>query len=83
MSLLETTIANIRPVNREVQKESMEYIDGLIKPIGSLGKLEKIAAQIAGITGKVKDNDISRRCIIAMYPIRYQITAICLELTIL
>ncbi len=66
MGLLQKTLNAIKPLNKEVQKEAMEYIDGLIKPIGSLGKLETIAAQIAGITGKVKGNEMKKRGIIAM-----------------
>lgn len=66
MELLQKTLNAIKPLNKEVQKEAMEYIDGLIKPIGSLGKLETIAAQIAGITGKVKGNEMKKRGIIAM-----------------
>ena len=66
MSTLKETLAAIKPLNNDVYKEAMEYIDGLIKPIGSLGKLETIAAQIAGITGKVKGNKMAKRCIVAM-----------------
>ena len=66
MELLKKTMDAVQPLNKEVQKEAMTYIDGLIKPIGSLGKLETIAAQIAGITGKVKGNEMKKRCIIAM-----------------
>ncbi|MBQ1252033.1 MAG: nicotinate-nucleotide--dimethylbenzimidazole phosphoribosyltransferase, partial [Firmicutes bacterium] len=66
MTLLNETIAKIAPLNAEARNEAAAYIDGLIKPIGSLGKLETIAAQIAGITGKVKGNEMKKRCIIAM-----------------
>ena len=66
MTLLNETIEKIRPLNAEARNEAAAYIDGLIKPIGSLGKLETIAAQIAGITGKVKGNEMKKRCIIAM-----------------
>ena len=66
MKLLETTLAQIKPLDSAVQQEAKEYIDGLIKPIGSLGRLETLAAQIAGITGKVKGNQMKKRCIIAM-----------------
>lgn len=66
MTLLNETLEKIQPLHAEAQKEAAAYIDGLIKPIGSLGKLETIAAQIAGITGKVKGNEMKKRCIIAM-----------------
>lgn len=63
---LSQIISEIRPADKAVYEESMQYIDSLIKPIGSLGKLEKIAAQIASITGQIRGNKLSRRCIIAM-----------------
>lgn len=66
MSLLNETLAGITSIDKETQKNAMDYIDGLIKPIGSLGKLETIAAQIAGITGKAKGNAMKKRCIVAM-----------------
>lgn len=66
MTLMNETIAKIQPLNEDARKEAAAYIDSLIKPIGSLGKMEAIAAQIAGITGKVKGNEMKKRCIIAM-----------------
>lgn len=66
MTLLKETIAKIKPLDKEVQQEAAKYIDSLIKPIGALGKLEEIGAQIAGITGKVKGNEMKKRGIIVM-----------------
>ncbi len=66
MSLLKETIAKIQPLDKEVEKEANKYIDTLIKPIGALGRLEEIAAQIAGITGKIKGNEMKKRGIIVM-----------------
>lgn len=66
MELWKETLEKIKPLDKEVQKEAQEYIDGLIKPIGSLGRLETLAAQIAGITGKVKGNKMAKRAIVAM-----------------
>ncbi|MEG0875465.1 MAG: nicotinate-nucleotide--dimethylbenzimidazole phosphoribosyltransferase, partial [Clostridiales bacterium] len=65
MSLLKETISKIKPLNEEAMKEANERIDSLIKPIGALGKLEEIAAQVAGITGKQK-NEMKKRGIIVM-----------------
>jgi nicotinate-nucleotide--dimethylbenzimidazole phosphoribosyltransferase len=55
----------IRPLDAEAQKQALRRLDSLLKPIGSLGKLESIAAQIAGITGK-QANPLTRKCVIVM-----------------
>ena len=66
MELLDETLKKIRPVNRIAEQECEEYMKRLLKIPGSLGKLELIAAQIAGITGKIKGNECKKRVIIAM-----------------
>lgn len=62
----EQIILEIRPADKSVRQAARTYIDGLIKPIGSLGKLETLAVDIAGITGKVQGNRLKKRTIIAM-----------------
>lgn len=66
MKLWQETLEKIKPLDGDAEKAAQEYIDGLIKPIGSLGRLETLAAQIAGITGKVKGNAMKKRVIVAM-----------------
>ena len=56
MELFEKTIAGIRPAYEESMKEAAERLDKLVKPIGSLGKLEDLAVKISGITGKQKNS---------------------------
>ena len=56
MEIFERTVAGIRPAYEESKKEAAERLDMLVKPIGSLGKLEDIAVKISGITGKQKNN---------------------------
>lgn len=65
MKLLKETLDIIVPGNYEAEKEAMNRIDNLAKPIGSLGTLESIAAKMAGITGK-GNNRINKRSIIVM-----------------
>ena len=42
-------IQNIKEINREVQNEFQNRLDKIMKPVKSLGRLETIGAQIAGI----------------------------------
>ena len=49
MRLLEETIYQIEPLNQEVMKTAQKKLDLLSKPIGSLGKLEDLCIQLAGI----------------------------------
>lgn len=65
MKLLNETLRNIRPLDQNAVREAEKRLDNLVKPIGSLGRLESIAAQVAGITGKVK-NRISKKNIVVM-----------------
>jgi nicotinate-nucleotide--dimethylbenzimidazole phosphoribosyltransferase len=45
-------LTDIKQVNKENGKKVAEYIDTLTKPIGSLGRLEEVAIQLAEITGE-------------------------------
>lgn len=65
MKILNEALTNIKPINLKVVQATNERIDGLLKPIGSLGKLEVIAAKISGITGK-QNNKINKKNIIIM-----------------
>lgn len=58
-------INTIKPLNQTIMKQAREYNDNLIKPIGSLGRLEDLAVQIAGITEKIQ-NSFNKKAIIIM-----------------
>lgn len=52
MEKLGQTIKKITPLNYKLMEEVQLRLDNLTKPLGSLGRLEELAKQIAGITGK-------------------------------
>ena len=65
MKLLNETLKKIEGLNEEVMKMCKERVDNLVKPQGSLGKLEDIAVKLSGITGKLHPK-VDNRAIIVM-----------------
>ncbi len=49
---LQETIEQIHPLSKEAMDRAKAHWDGIAKPLHSLGKLEDVLIQIAGITGK-------------------------------
>ena len=50
-TLLGATIAAVRPRDAAAERAARERLDRMTKPPGSLGVLEDVAAQLAGIAG--------------------------------
>lgn len=48
--MLESVVKSIQPLDRQAMRQARERLDNLTKPLGSLGRLEEIAEQVAGIT---------------------------------
>ena len=46
-------ISKIRPLDQEAMKAAAQYQESLAKPPGSLGRLEDLSIQLAGITGNL------------------------------
>ncbi|MEK3725072.1 nicotinate-nucleotide--dimethylbenzimidazole phosphoribosyltransferase [Paenibacillus sp. FSL H8-0034] len=62
---LETIISAIQPINLDAVQAASDHLDQLTKPPGSLGKLEEIAKQLAGITG-ITVPKIGKKAVIVM-----------------
>ena len=62
---LKSIIEKIQPLDREAMSACEKRQAQLAKPPGSLGKLEDLSVQLAGITGQVK-NTVEKRRIIVM-----------------
>ncbi len=52
MDKIKTIVTKISNLDEDMMKSTQERLDYLTKPRGSLGRLEELAKQIAGITGK-------------------------------
>ncbi len=66
MQTLATLLAAIAPLDRDAMVNAQRYIDGLLKPPGSLGRLETLAVQLAGMPGLTDGLDTSRKAIMVM-----------------
>lgn len=62
MDRIKKVTANISGIDPAITKNAQERLDSLTKPLGSLGRLEELARQICGITGK--ENPILRNKVI-------------------
>lgn len=61
--LIEETIKKIRPLDREAQERAWKRWDSIAKPLRSLGKLEEVVAQVAGIVG-TDDVSLNRKGVV-------------------
>ncbi len=52
--LLKDTLEKITGLDKNAQKAAQSRLDSLTKPLGSLGRLEDLVRQVAGITGQVR-----------------------------
>ena len=62
---LEETLAQIKPLDKNAMDVAAKRWDSIAKPLHSLGKMEKLVIQIAGITGN-PDMKIQKRALVPM-----------------
>lgn len=53
MRILRDTIESVRPADKGALARAQARLDRLTKPVGSLGRLEELAARYVAITGKI------------------------------
>lgn len=62
MDFLQSTLADIKPVNPELLAQAQARLDNKTKPPGSLGRIEEFGRRMAAISGN-PDPDVSRKVI--------------------
>lgn len=65
MELLKATLKRIEGLDKNITKLAQQKVDGLCKPLKSLGKLESIAIQLAGIYRKL-ELDVTNKAVISL-----------------
>lgn len=65
MELLESTLQQITDLDKEAQKKAWDRIDSLATPTRALGRLNDIAAQLAGIMGTPTPK-VNKKCVVVM-----------------
>ncbi|OXM86682.1 nicotinate-nucleotide--dimethylbenzimidazole phosphoribosyltransferase [Paenibacillus rigui] len=65
MNTLEQMISGIQPLKAEAVEAASLHLDSLTKPPGSLGRLEDVARQLAGISGRTIP-ELGKKAVIVM-----------------
>ncbi|WP_276355609.1 nicotinate-nucleotide--dimethylbenzimidazole phosphoribosyltransferase [Cohnella caldifontis] len=65
MNELNRTLAQIATPDESARQAAARYLDTLTKPPGSLGRLEELAVQLAGITGELRP-DLAAKAVVVM-----------------
>lgn len=65
MNLLQRTLDDIKDLDRDMESKARQLVDNLAKPMGSMGKLEDLYVQLAGITGELFPS-VARRGIVVL-----------------
>lgn len=62
--MLEEYLAEIKPLDKNAMQEAQIHWDNLAKPLRSLGRLEEMIIQLAGITGSAKFSPMKKAVLI-------------------
>lgn len=65
MEILQNVIESIEPIDYDIMEAAQRRLDSLTKPLGSLGSLEEVAKQLAGIT-KSTELELTKKAIVVM-----------------
>ncbi len=66
MDNLSAFIADIPLPDRAAMAQAQQHLDGLLKPPGSLGRLEALAVQLAGMPGLQGQLQLAEKAILVM-----------------
>ncbi|WP_045859478.1 nicotinate-nucleotide--dimethylbenzimidazole phosphoribosyltransferase [Raoultella terrigena] len=66
MDTLSALIADIPQPDRAAMAQAQQHLDGLLKPPGSLGRLEALAVQLAGMPGLKGQLRLAEKAIVVM-----------------
>jgi nicotinate-nucleotide--dimethylbenzimidazole phosphoribosyltransferase len=66
VSTLESTLQRIGPVDPSARVRAWDRLNNLTKPVGSLGRLEDLAAQLCAIAGRVPPPPLERKAVLVM-----------------
>lgn len=66
MQTLASRLAAIPSLDSGAMAHAQQYIDGLLKPTGSLGRLETLAVQLAGMPGLHGTPQVAKKAILVM-----------------
>ncbi|SFN66333.1 nicotinate-nucleotide--dimethylbenzimidazole phosphoribosyltransferase [Xenorhabdus japonica] len=61
---LQSLIESIQPLNRENMEKAARHIDSLLKPLGSLGRLEELAIHLSGMPGIADLQNLQKEIIV-------------------
>ena len=59
---IDVLAGTVQPIDKTIAAKAQERFDNLIKPVGSLAKLEEMATRYAAIYGSADKNDVNYPC---------------------